>query len=315
MGYMAIKAVTSINESLNKLQAALIQSADACKGYKEFYEKCTNTSCNPISVKDQRYFASNMFSMITNHDLEKLETEFQGIKSQVIILDARENEQFSSKIESIAAQFEKCKGNVETFKSETIKCIQNSADLLVDDQGCLFGTMVNECHCCPLMDRSNRNSFSLALTYAIEKKWPDKKELTIASIGCGGCFHELEIHALLAQKGCKVNWVLVDPMLFPTNISRFKMIAQWATPGINVLPSNEKAETYFDSFRNPDPNTPLPDVFLFIDIGQHVGRKTIADFQPKVSHPCLFADYNKRNANTDFWWDATNIDGINFPKN
>src|SRR5579871_1276940 len=113
---MAIKAAPNINESLDKLQAALSQNVKTCENYKTFYEKCTSS---PATLKDLscvvQIFASNMFDIISDHDLENLENEFQGIKSQVALLDTQE--QCSSKIESIAGQFEKCKNQVESFKN------------------------------------------------------------------------------------------------------------------------------------------------------------------------------------------------------
>jgi hypothetical protein len=316
---MSVQNINTINENIIKLENALtinLQNGTKCKLFFEKYNKMF--FFNPKDLERDQFNCmfsfQGMFEDISSNCLEKWEKEYQDIKIEIALLNSNENEELIKKMHSIQNQIEECKKTMEVFQKGIIQSLQKQPAILLKGEAIfgispnnIYNGKISECHCSELMNRNNRSSFSRYLTTEIQEKWPEKKQLTIASIGAGSCFHELEIHALMVSKGYKINWILNDPNILPKTAANFEKMIQWITPESTVEIVREKAEQYFTVFKNQVAT--LPDIFLFIDIDLSIPPQVIKSFQSQVNYPCMFAEFNKMGA-TDAY-DAIKITNIN----
>ncbi|SRR5581483_3117102 len=234
----------------------------------------------------------DIFWFITRNTLNSCKTTYQIAQP---IIDSDSNEELKQSLALLCTKINECEAVMNVFKTGCVELLKGfSEPLLKIDSEYETKSMIGmgddlgECHCCLNMGRNSRHAFTKSLAEKIQEHFPEKKEITVVSTGPGASFHELTIHAYLADLGYKIQWILVDPILceISRTVPRFKMIADWITPDTSVERVCKKADEFF--------NSPIPqaDVFLFIDLWSEVNSQ-IDFFGSKMNHPCLFATHTK----------------------
>lgn len=133
----------------------------------------------------------------------------------------------------------------------------------------------------------------------------------IVSIGAGGCFQELILHAQLTNKeGYKVNWTIVDKECQAQTVKDFQFFAKILEPTTYVTHIAEMGEEYLEKFVEGSEESSLvhleklialPDVVLAIDLGSEPSMqireciKKIQDFAPKL----IYAEMDKNPLKKD----------------
>lgn len=295
--------VSTIDTSLDQLDTVLqrhLRFGNRCENFFGFFTK------NPITLaaqqkSDQSVF-SYMFNGISQGSLKQWEQEYQNIATQVNGLDPQEKEVLNKRLNELEETIQLCKKTNSVFTSGIISLIKNEPKKLFLDDGLFFlpplTTMngeIGECHCSKIMEREGRNSFSTQLVAKVLQHFPKDKPISIVSIGAGACFHELEIHTLLSEKGINIHhWTLIDPVAFnPKTVANFETMVKWVSPDTNISSVQSTAVEYFNNL-NATANP--PDVFLFIDLENHVTSKDIDTFRLQMKHRCLFAELTKNVA-------------------
>ncbi len=270
---------------------------------------------------------SIVYGDIFNRSLEKWESEYEQLKNgeialefteKLTIAEGNEIEPMDARLGEVKKKIELCKNVDALFRKEMIALLRKNAELLLlkdsvfflPTQGGYSGTLW-ECHCCDMMGRERREQFSTMLSRDIKSSFAKEMPLTIASIGAGLCFHELEIHAVLTGEGYKIDrWVIVDPNAAPNTIANFKSILQYENPNVEVLAENIKDDKYFDGLQNGSYNH-LPDVFLYLDADLWCSLSTVEQRSLQMKHHCLFVDFRKNCYDS---YDTTNVFEVNGKK-
>jgi len=98
-------------------------------------------------------------------------------------------------------------------------------------------TAIFEC-ACPEHARNSKKSRELleaGVMQLFEKEFAQPDECTLLNIGPGGCFQELVLHAKAALLNKKINWILVDSLLFKKNSTfafvEFERLVHQVSPG------------------------------------------------------------------------------------
>lgn len=138
----------------------------------------------------------------------------------------------------------------------------------VDNYSMLGQPYIYECACSDFARDKNtfRGELEEKLLKSIEKHFNSVDELNIMSLGAGGCFQELVIHAkITALFKKKVNWILVDPILSSEKdktLKEFKnlvkILSEYST--VYHIKDDEEAINQLQTRACPQPN-----IFLNVD--------------------------------------------------
>jgi hypothetical protein len=226
--------------------------------------------------------AVDVFEKILNNNYASYLKQFEAICKDIEEIDKKQ----------LIAGIEKTKSIDQSFKNKIIGTIQNNAALLLSESYGQAQTFflptpgLGECHCCKQTGRVYRKAFSDQLVDEMSEYFSKSKCLTIASIGAGSCFHELEIHTLATKAGINVgSWILVDLAFKKNAVTYFTTLANWVNPSTTVQAVKESAHQYF---KQMDPSAP-PDVVLFIDVFHNIKNAAILSFFETMKSKCLFA--------------------------
>lgn len=239
-------------------------------------------------------FFTVVFKTISADHLEKYKANYQTVKNQKS--EQCQDQDLEEKITLLEGKIQNYESFLTIFQTGVAQTLQTCPEtLLLRD--CMIGldqpAIIAECHCVETMGRAKRQYFTRLLTNKITSVFQEKKQLTIASIGAGGCFHELTIHATMNSKNYSTDWFIVEPNPNPNIITHFKMIANWVRPNTTAESVRMKAEGFFNQLKPTNPE--MPDVFLFIDVGNFIVSEDIERYGSQMKHHCLFAKYDHRD--------------------
>ncbi len=300
------QSVSSDASELNKVLDDHIGNGVKCN---EFFQLSRSYQSKDLFSAHFKYafVFSKMFTSISNNSCQEWKEKYQTICQNITLTNSvEEKETIDNELDGLKVKIELAEKTNEVFCQKLISLIQNNAEILLKNDGVFFlGDIgrfqggIGECHCCDLMGREMRNYFSRELIGEIATFFPEKKSLSIASIGAGVAFHELEIHTLAHQKGYPVSeWTLVDETFDLKMVKNFETIAKWATPNTTVVALHQLSTEFFASLQNS--NSP-PDVFLFIDMDMHISESQIQSYAQKLNHRGLFASFSKRKEGANFY--------------
>lgn len=195
-----------------------------------------------------------------------------------------------STIKSLHAKIQSVKDREEKFrKLFTDTITQHPLDVLEGrHEARLKGfRSITECHCTPNLNRqgniNSRYQFTMRLCRELRALKKENEELTLCSIGSGGCFLELDIHARLSSD-YKIKWVLIDLDYErkPTPAQEFEIVAKF-------INQETRAEIFTDPdkyFKKDAP--PKPDAIIAVDLGSNMeyvrGFKTMVT---AAGHNCI----------------------------
>lgn len=204
------------------------------------------------------------------------------------------------KLKEVQQKIASCERVNDVFSSMMVKILRESPEILLNNEDLFFisgeGRLM-ECHCSRTMDRVSRRSFSQSFCSEIQMNFSQEKSLTIASIGAGYCFHELEIHALVTDKGYKIDrWVIVDPSIAPQTILNFASLLQCENPEVEVVAEQKASNEYFAEIEQGN-RAYTPDVFLFIDVDLYVSSANVKKIFSKMKHHCCMANFTRKTMN------------------
>ncbi|GEM_PF-3012150 len=298
---MTIQSNQGIKEILNEYNLKIDSYLIAGEESNKFF---TNYNIIPQGHKFKfNILFNNLFKSISNNLLSNYKIEQQKIIAQISDVDSTEKEEITEILNSLCQKVEKCEQMTTTFRKGIAELLYKKPEALLDEESMLgFGAVagtrtIGECHCCEKMNRRNRQMFTWELVSEIGRQFPQKKDIILASSGAGHTFHELNIHAGLAQKGYKATWLLNDPCILTNTttcldtVASFEMMANWITPSTQVKAVAKTAGEFFKELETQTED--LPDVFLFIDVDLHFSDSTIQFFGSKMKHRCLFATFAK----------------------
>lgn len=287
---------------MNSLVAQLDKHLEYGNKCNLFFESCEKRTLLPKQGnREQALFMvhmynqvpfSTVFNDITNQCLQTWEADYERLKL----------EGDSLQLEEVKQKIDQCKAADDVFRAKIILLFRKNPEILLEKDTVFFlsgiGESIGECHCCELVNRQYRTYFSRELCTEVSTKFSKEKPLTIASFGAGLCFHEIEIHHLMTEKGYKIDrWVIVDPALFPKTFANFKTLVQFGNPETDVVSKNEKGEKYFAALKT---SQQVPDIFLFLDVDLHFSSREIEKFCAEVKQQkpqCLFAEMTKNGDN------------------
>jgi hypothetical protein len=300
--------IESLEENTKKLNNTLDNHLKVAKRCDNFFTQCSKPEgISPSKLKKvQEQYSSNfseMYRRISGDSHKTWEKQYQKI---CVGLDV--NEELDKKLKL-------CKAANKAFQKNLLLLIQHNASALLTKEGDkgrafflpelrppLYGNSkpkkggIGECHCYENVARKGRNQFSHHLVSEIAKYFPKEKQVHIASIGAGTCYHELEIHSLAQAAGYSISqWTLVEPNLCPQTAENFKTLAQWSSPNTVIKCDLVKADSYFSNLKN-DENK--PDVFLFIDMDRFITESEMENFAKKLDHPGLYVYFSKGGTRT-----------------
>lgn len=180
----------------------------------------------------------------------------------------------------------------------------NPASLLNEGRGPLVSMIdqppISECSCKVQFSRGRKGPLDVrkilenSLVQKLQESslFSKEKPLLICSIGSGGCFQELVIHARLVKEGYQVNWVLADPIYsensekpeeHPT-IQQFTHLARQISPetAVQIQEDGLNAISEFAKEGRAE-----PDIILFIDFDLQKAvevtpeiKREIEEYQP-----------------------------------
>lgn len=292
--------ISALRENLNMR----IDNGNRCEEFFNLYSLPKRNQSEDFPMAHYNYMGSfsTMFSCISDNKLqqwkETCQTIFERMSSISSITSIAEKGSICDELYELKIKIKLIEKTNEVFCKKIICLIQNNAKIMLQGEHIFFlaplqtlqGGM-GECHCCESMGREKRNEFSHDLIERITTVFPEKKSISIASIGAGTCFHELEIQSLALQKGYEISeWILVGPMLQSETTKNFTTIVKWATPNITVTSVSRMAHEYFTGLQN---SSSVPDVFLFIDVDLHIQESQVQDYAQKLNHLGLFAYFAK----------------------
>jgi hypothetical protein len=290
-----------------------VEFGGKCKEFFDSYKKLKliDDSLSSNDFYNNLKSFSVVYRQISDRYVEKCERDYEQLESEAMLLESmptltieesNKNEEYTSKLTEVKNKIDLCKNIDEVFCKGIIELFRKASGTLIYKDALFFLPLsggysgsICECHCDNVaMGRSARKWFSEFLCREILDVFDKTQPLTIASIGAGLCFHELEIHALVTENGYTVNgWEIVDPIIVPETIKNFKTILQWQNPQVNVLTKQQGYHEYFTQIaEGSHPNGP-PHVFLFIDVDQHIFSSTIAKMSNLMKHHCLFVEFQK----------------------
>jgi hypothetical protein len=148
-------------------------------------------------------------------------------------------------------------------------CPESILDLSTEDNYGMMGQKyISECACSDLArdKHSARSELEDGLLQSIQTHFKNVNELNIMSLGAGGCFQELVIHAKITYLfKIKINWILVDPIHSSKKnnvFSEFKNLISLLSPDSSVyhIKDDEEAIAQLQQKICPQPN-----IFLNID--------------------------------------------------
>jgi len=299
--------VSIINSSrLETLEASINQYLNAgekCQKYISNYNGNILVFGDPFvrAQTESREHFKIIFESLSQNTTDLWKTEKQVIEAQVTAL--QDDKQITlyphnERLSAIKDKILQCE-KINTFFKESIGYFfRKRPEILIDTakKGKLFGlenpdAEISECHCCDLMNRKRRAQFTMLLNFNIKEIFPEKKEITVASIGAGSFFHELEIHHTLTALGYKIDWVLNDLKVSRPKIDSFSLIVGWNSPNSTITSFEGTGQKYLEQVNQ----TPLvqPDVFLFIDLDGVISKQTQQFYGSKMTNICIFSEFKK----------------------
>lgn len=186
-------------------------------------------------------------------------------------------------------------------------CPQSLLDLSTDDNYGMMGQKnICECACSKLArdKQDSRRELEEGLLQSIQTHFKNVPELNIMSLGAGGCFQELVIHAKISYLfNIKINWILVDPILNSKKnkvLYEFKNLINLLSPDSRVdhIKDDEEAITQLQQKLCLQPNiflnidSRLSKILTYRNGNTNVVQSKLNFFMDAVSHlkiPYIFA--------------------------
>jgi hypothetical protein len=301
-----------------------------CQVFFNSYRKLKLTDEGCLSSADcynNRESFSKMYRQISGHYVEKCKGDYKQLENEAMLLgsmdtlameEVNKNEEYTLRLIEIKKNIDLCKNIDDVFCNGVIELFRKASEVLIYKDVLFFLPLdggytgsIGECHCDNVaMGRSSRRKFSEFLCREISDIFAKTQPLTIASIGAGLCFHELEIHTLVTASGYKVkDWEIVDPIIVTETIKNFQTILQWQDPQVEVVTKEQRCQEYFTQIAEGSHLNGPPHVFLFIDVDQHIFSSTIAKMTTLMRHDCLFAEFQKRSGEEA--WERMNFIQVN----
>lgn len=182
-------------------------------------------------------------------------------------------------------------------KQALLKILSLSPEVALDIKDCrekysMIGqNWIYECGCLQARNKKcARQNLVETLSQVVEKYFASSGELSIMSLGTGGCFQELVIHSVLVEK-FKINWILVEPTYLDKTNKTYEEFARLIkTMSDNSTSSHIKNDAdALLKLRNKI--CPPPDLILSIDsrLGQEFNGQTDESGKP-LSRLDVFRD-------------------------
>lgn len=171
---------------------------------------------------------------------------------------------------------------------------------------CLNNPYLAECHCFSYLNRPPtgidlRRVTENVLLSAVDSFFPDKKEITICSIGSGSCFQELVIHELITKTNKTAHWILIDKRYresMDPSVEAFTNEVRISSPATQVTTRSSLFGFLGSKFsdvstkprhRGSDRSSELDfDMLFSIDDGKLGGLIDIGTLLPSLHKPCMF---------------------------